>query len=624
MAITLKKLSVHGPGLVPAEVSFNQIRTLIRGPSDTGKSHIYDCLWFLLGGTTALEQFPESSGYDSLELLFTAGEHEYAVRKGMAGGGAAVFVRMDELWVDNEDSNPWERVEQELSQLLVKLSGAEGKKVLHNRSKKAAITGDDLRHWALLSQTNMIAKEFASGQKQFAPKRIASFSLFLTGLDDSAIETYLSTSEKDQIAGQLKTAELDLKRTAAGIPAEANRAATVEALARVDDSLDRLSTQHESRSSVLRELRQRISSEGEKLGEASTRLASATSIRERFLLLEQKYSSDIARLGATDEGISFFELLPETPCPLCGTPVEMHVDPADLGPRVPKKYRAAIAAEASKIRELRAGLLQSLGHEESRIAEATADVQRLSASLENLEQEEAGVLRTAGHEFDVDPRQLAEQHTQLSSILGAFDEVERLTGEINRLTEAKKQKKTPLNRNIGIHGDEVGKYAREMLVAWGFTSIQSVHVDAELGDLVLDGRRRISFGAGKRGIFRSALTIALMQHALKMGHPHLGAVVLDSPLKAYAQKNSTDTDRDVPLATVNESFYSWLSTWSGPGQIIVLENEAVDPVVAEVLQAIEFTDDYSEGRQGFYPPRQGIVPASPSPALDGDDDTGAV
>lgn len=624
MAITLKKLSVHGPGLIPAEVSFNQIRTLVRGPSDTGKSHIYDCLWFLLGGTTALEQFPESSGYDSLELLFNAGEHEYAVRKGIAGGRAAVFVRMDEFSGGNEGPNPWEHVDQELSQLLVKLSGAEGKKVLHNRSKKAAITGDDLRHWALLSQTNMIAKEFASGQKQFAPKRIASFSLFLTGLDDSAIETYLSTSEKDQIAGQLKTAELDLKRTTAGIPADTTRAATVKALARVDDSLDRLSTQHEARSTLLREVRQQISSEGDRLGEASMRLASATSIRERFLLLDQKYSSDIARLGATDEGIAFFEVLPETPCPLCATPVPWHIDHADVGPRVPKKYRAAIAAEAAKIRELRVGLQQSLRREEARIAEASVEVYRLSASLESLEQEEADVLRTAGHEFDVDPRHLAEQHTQLSSLLGAFDEVERLTGEINRLTEAKKQKKTPLNRNIGIHGGEVGKYAREMLVAWGFTSIQTVHVDAEIGDLVLDGRRRISFGAGKRGIFRSALTIALMKYALKMGHPHLGAVVLDSPLKAYAQKNSTDTDRDVPLATVNESFYSWLAKWSGPGQIIVLENEPVDPDVAEVLQAIEFTDDYSVGRQGFYPPRQGIVAASPLPSPDGQDDVDEV
>lgn len=610
MAIALRRLSVRGPGRVPAEMSFNSIRTLVRGPSDTGKSHIWDCIWFLLGGTAAPEQFPESSGYDSLELVFVAGEHEYVVRKAMAGGAVAAFVRMDDIWVGENEPNPLELLEQDLGELLVKLSGAEGKKLLHSRSKMGAVTGDDLRHWALLSQTGMIAKEATSGTGPAAPKRVSSFSLFLTGLDDAAIEVYKSTSLKDQITGQLAAAESDLRRIQTGIPADVDRAATVEAFGRVEEGLSMLSTQLESRSSLLRELRQRISAEAEKFSAASTLLASATSIRERFLLLDQKYLSDIARLGATSEGIAFFEVLSETPCPLCGTPVEKQVDPADLRPRTPKKYRDAIAAEADKIRELRRGLLHSLGHEEARIANAASEVHRLSTNLATLEQDEAQILRTAAQEFDIDPRQLAESHTRLSSLLGAFDEAKRLTVEIERLKNAKKQKKTPLNRNIGVNGDEVGNYAREMLVAWGFNSIQSVHVDAAACDLIIDGRRRLSYGAGKRGLFRTALTIALMRHALKLGHPHLGAVVLDSPLKAYAQKESSDTDRDVPLATVKESFYAWLSRWSGPGQIVVLENEPVDSAIAAVLQPTEFTDSYVEGRQGFYPPRTDTTRAS--------------
>ena len=86
-------------------------------------------------------------------------------------------------------------------------------------------------------------------------------------------------------------------------------------------------------------------------------------------------------------------------------------------------------------------------------------------------------------------------------------------------------------------------------------------------------------------------------------------VVLDSPLKAYAQKESADdTDRDIPTATVNASFYGWLSRFTGPGQIIVLENEVVDTVTARALDAIEFTDDYTRGRQGFYPPRPMTTP----------------
>lgn len=616
MAITLARLSAHGPGLVPAIVAFDDHRTLIRGPSDTGKSHIWDCLWFLLGGTAAPEQFPESEGYDSLELVFLHGEHEYVVRKGFAGGPARVFVRLEDRWVEDGAANPLEDLTQDLGELLVKLSGAEGKKVLHKRSKKGAVTGDDLRHWSLVSQPSMITKDPTKGKGHGTDKRVASFSLFLSGLDDTAIELYKSSALKDQAKGKLAIAEAELARVKGLIPADTDRAAAVAALARVDERLEMFGTQLQARSSVLKELRQRISAEGEALANASTQLASATSMRERFALLDLKYSSDLARLGATDEGIAFFQALPETPCPLCGTPVEQHVDPDSLKPRAPAKYRDAIAAEAQKIRDLRRGLQPSLDHEKARIATATAEVQRLSASLKSLEEQETLVLRTAGQEFDADPRELAESHTRLSALIDAFDDAKRLEGDIALLQEETKQKRTALVRNVGTHGDAVGALACQMLNDWGFTSIKTVHVDAVACDLVIDGRRRLSYGAGKRGIFHSALSIALMQHALKEGHPHLGVVVLDSPLKAYAQKESADTDRDIPMATVNASFYAWLSRFNGPGQVIVLENEAVDTATARALNAIEFTDDHTRGRQGLYPPRQVTGQAAPKPADD--------
>jgi hypothetical protein len=596
-------------------VPFDGIRTLVRGPSDTGKSHIWDCIWFLLGGTTAPEQFPESSGYDSLELVFVQGAHEYVVRKAMAGGAAVVFVRLDDIGVTGGAQNPLEQVYQDLGELLVNLSGAAGKQVLRKRSEKGAVTGDDLRHWALLSQPSMISKDATSGKGHGAPKHVSSFSLFLTGLDDSAVELYKSSSQKDQVTGKLAVAQSELARLQSGIPSDVDRAATVAALARVDERLDMFTTQHQARSSLLKDLRQKISAEAEALGAASKALVSSTSIRERFVLLDQKYSSDLARLGATDEGIAFFEALSESPCPLCGTPVAQHVDPGDLKPRAPETYRNAIAAEAEKIRDLRGGLRQSLSHEQMRIANATLNVQRLTVSLKSLEEEETQILRAAALEFDMDPRELAESHTRLSSLIGAFDEVDRLSQEIARLELEKKQKKTPLVRNVGTDGDDVGEIAREMLVEWGFTTIKSVYVDPVACDLVIDGRRRLSYGAGKRGLFLTALTISLMRHAMKEGHPHLGVVVLDSPLKAYAQKESSDMDRDIPTATVNASFYGWLSRWNGPGQIVVLENEAVDPAIAAVLQPIEFTDSSTHGRQGFYPPR--VVVGGPPPLSDG-------
>lgn len=617
MAITLKHLSVHGPGRLSAVVPFDGHRTLIRGPSDTGKSHIWDCIWFLLGGTGILEQFPESEGYDLLELAFLHDQQEYLVRKAMAGGAARVLVRLDEIWVADGAPNPLEDVAQDLGELLVKLSGAEGKKVLRTRSEIGAITGDDLRHWALLSQPGMISRDATKGKGHGSDKRVSSYSLFLSGLDDSAMELYKSSSVKDQAKGKLAAAEFEFSRLQSLIPPDTDRASAVAALAQVDQRLDMFATQLQARSSVLKELRQKVAAEGDAHISAKTRLASAIAMHERFALLDLKYSSDLARLGATDESIVFFQTLEETPCPLCGTPVEQHVDPGNLKPRATKKYRDAIAAEAEKIRELRRGLQPSLAHEQARIATATADVHRLTASLKDLEVQETLVLRAAGQEFDANPRELAESHTRFSSLIDAFDDADRLKIEIARLEQETTQKRTALVRNVGSHGDVVGDLARQMLNDWGFSSIISVYVDPVACDLVIDGRRRLSYGAGKRGLFLSAMTIALMQHALKEGHPHLGVVVLDSPLKAYAQKESADNaDRDIPRATVNESFYRWLSRFKGPGQIIVLENEAVDPATARALDAIEFTDDNTRGRQGFYPPSQVIAPP-PAPTKDG-------
>lgn len=608
MAITLKQLSVHGPGLLPAKVFFDGRRTLIRGPSDTGKSHIWKCIWFLLGGTGTLEQFPESEGYDSLELAFLHDEHEFIVRKAMSGGAAHIQMRICDLLVSDSTPNRLKVVDEDLGELLVRLSGAAGKLVLRNRSEKGPLTGDDLRHWALLSQPGMISEDATNGKGHGSYKHVSSYSLFLSGLDDSAVELYKTTSEKDQAKGRLAAAEAELVRLQCIIPADTDRASTVAALEQVDERLDMFATQLQVRSSVLKDLREQISLAGDALNTAMTQLASATSMRERFTLLDQKYASDLARLGATDEGIAFFQALDETPCPLCGTPVEQHVDHGNLNPKASARYRDAIAAEAEKIRALRHGLQPSLAQEKSRLATATADVQRLTASLKLLEEQETAVLRSASLEFDSDPRDLAESHTRYSSLIDAFDEAVRLTSEIVRLKEATKQKQTALVRNVGTHGNEVGAIARQMLNDWGFTSIQSVYVDPKACDLVIDGRRRLSYGAGKRGLFLSAMTIALMQHALRNDHPHLGVVVLDSPLKAYAQKETPDNDREIPTATVNTSFYAWLSRFQGPGQVVVLENEVVDTVTARALNAIEFTDDYTYGRQGFYPPRPKITP----------------
>ena len=61
---TLRRLRVVGAGKAPAEISFHPTLTFLTGASNTGKSHIFGCIDFCLGGTTPEHDFDEARGYD--------------------------------------------------------------------------------------------------------------------------------------------------------------------------------------------------------------------------------------------------------------------------------------------------------------------------------------------------------------------------------------------------------------------------------------------------------------------------------------------------------------------------------------------------------------------------------
>lgn len=601
MGIVLTSLSVHGPEREVAQVTFHPKRRLIRGPSETGKSYIYDCLWYMLGGDDFPETFPLSQGYQEFRLRFTALGDEYEVRRGLSGGGAAIYSRAP----DNAEEQSFEPLDQDLGKLLVTLSGADGKQILRNHSKRGAVTGDDLRHWSLWSQSDIPAKQPSVGIGQAASKHEASFHLFLTGTDDSGIQLRKSQSEAERARGELQAAETALARIQALMPEDLRREEVADALERVDTTLSAMASQYDARASALQELRRQIADTSDSLRKVENDRNHAQSMIGRFELLDKKYTNDLARLGGTSEGVAFFQELPTVDCPLCGTPAESQVDPNDLRPGTPSRYRTAIAAEVEKIRALRIGLLAALQHERDRYQVCKASAERLAGDLNALQRREAMVLQNARIEFTADPKSLALRRSDLSAQLSNFDEMQHLTVEIGRLKKATVRKRITVTREAGTFGREVANRAKELLDAWGFSAIGNTALDDEACDLRIDDRSRLSYGAGVRGLYLSSLVVAFMEHALEKGHPHLGVVVLDSPLKTYADPESTE-EHEVPPETVVDRFYGWLSTWSGRGQIIVLENEPIKPETAEALDPITFTRIRGKGRYGFYPLRDGV------------------
>lgn len=597
MTVKLVSLAATGPDKPEARVDFRDPAMLVRGPSDTGKSYIRDCLWYLLGGDKLPKKIPEASGYDLLTLELEVDGGKYEVRRAHAGGDSSLIkIRV------GEDGEPVrEIIEEDIGDFLVRHAGAAGKQLLRSRSKRGVVTGGDLRHWFLLSQPAMISEDATAGQVANATQRIAAFHMFLTGTDDSAIELVKTSKELDRIAGQILGVEEALRRVRADLPDDQTKEDVADALERVDVALGAMTSHYETRASSLKNVRYDILRKSAELQAVEQERNHSLSMIERFDLLNAKYESDSERLGATWEGVAMFQALEEVPCPLCGTPAEAQVDPRQLRQGAQDSYRKALKAELEKIVVLRQGLAGALAREQERSARLGQAVRDIRAELNELEATEKARVNETRYEFSGDPKSLAVRRSALSEQLAKFDDEAQLIAELTRLTNAKKQKKIPLSRNVGDAVTQVAAHAHRYLHAWGFTGIQSVLLDADACDLILDSRARLDFGAGKRAIFLAALTIAVMEHAVGNGYPHLGFVVIDSPLKSYADPKSKE-QRDVEVSTVTDRFYAWLAQWEGPGQLIILENQEIKIESKALLKPLEFVGDGDdEGRRGFYP-----------------------
>lgn len=596
MTAMLEKLVVKGNGKVDAAIDFNEFGNLIRGPSDSGKSHIMDCFLYLLGGDKLPKRFPENSGYDILLLQFvTDSGDRYTIKRAFNGGGASVYsASINDLAAATVDPDTID-----INTLLIQISGAAERLLLRSKSKKGPVTSGDLRHWFLVSQTQMISEDLTMGQYVEETQRKAAFCLYLTGKDDSAIVLAASKDEKKEIKTKIQGIESDLKRVNAELPDQSSHDETKKALERVDATFSLLSTEQTERSKQLKNIRENLNRLAVRAKEVNAELIYSSTLISRFNLLADKYKSDYSRLTSINDGIAIIEKLDDFPCPLCNTLVHNqnhnHIDTNSLM----VKQRAAVSAEANKIMELNNGLLKTLDIELQRRTKLLSEAEELKNDLKLVEAAEKNALLESNAEFSVDPKTLAIKRSELYSIMKLYEEQERLNAELNRLNNLTPKKAAPVLRDTVIEGHNVAQIALDLIKEWGFPDTNSVELDIDQCDIKINGRPRLSFGAGFRAIFLSAMTVALMKHAMEKKHPHLGLIVLDSPIKSYSDPKNNDVT--VSPTVIRDAFYKWLSSWSGPGQIIVLENEPINEDSAAILLPTQFTKSRASGRYGFYP-----------------------
>lgn len=608
--LTLVHLTVLGPSVRPATVEFGSKLTLMRGPSDTGKSYIADAIDFMLGAK-ALKDIPEREGYNTvlLGIRLPSGE-SVTLARALQGGGFRLFsgdYRAHPLPVAGKALSAAHDAKKtgNLSRYLLGKIGLDGKMIRKDGTGKTIpLSLRKLVPFFVVGETAIQSEKppVESGQHSDRTANISTFRVLLQGEDDSALQPNDSPTEQRRS----KAAKKDVIDT---LLAELRgQLRTDETLKQVEQRGQRLQgTITESAGTieqfaVARQQWGRTLATSERLVSTARRsVAELDALDARFALLYAQYTSDLDRLEAVAEAGTLLGYFSPGRCVFCGAePEHQHLneDCADDT----TAFAESVREEQRKTAALREDLLQAVAGlradragKADRLATYTAEAVRARSEIARLD--------AALTPQQLELRELITSSQQLERDGETIRRIQRL--EALRAEIESEPRPDALSPTAGLRRDAVGELSQMLaarLRAWGFHDADNTSYSFDAQDVISANQLRSAHGKGVRAVLHAAFTISLAQYCIDNDLPHPGFVVLDSPLVVYrAPDPNTTIDADaLDTASLAGRFYADVQS-NFSGQIIVLENENPPDALSAGSVDIPFTKNPSQGRYGFFP-----------------------
>jgi hypothetical protein len=609
--LQINRLLYLGPDKKTVDVVFESGLNIICGASESGKSFILDTIDFMLGGGSELRDLPERGGYDRVVMQITLSDGKAFTIQRAAQGGAYLWrtgthdqlERTDETLKPSHDATK----EDNLSTRILSLLGLRRPRL--RKDKDMNTVSFTIRNLALLSivQEDRIIGSLSpvlTANKVNNTIEKSAFKYVLTGVDDSALVAIREAKETQ--------AKLVVNRNAleALIETRQSKLPSTEQLDRLRDQLNRTEQriasigedvagderQHMDAGARFRLLDRFVQS-------VRRRKSEVDGLLQRFVLLDEHYESDLGRLAAIAQSGAIFSALHQAPCPFCGAPPEAqsHESTCDVDP---DQIVSAARAEIERIETLRQGLVETkkrLVIENDQLGLRADQATHEQRTASRRSQELAAILRERRRGIGDLDREAQGLRGQLKDA----DIVVELKTELATMDEtiAADEEIKVASTVLSLPPAETTEFAEEIentLKAWDFPEAGRVAWEETRTDVLIGTRRRGEQGKGLRAITFSAFVLTLMKRCIEKSRPHLGVVVLDSPLLAYWKPEGRADD--LRGTKVDECFYRWMQSLPKTSQVIIIENRPLPDWVDSVAHVIHFTKNKSEGRFGLFQP----------------------
>lgn len=209
----IKELKLTSDNLKPAIITFNKGLNVITGPSDCGKSYIFQCINYMLGASTPPKSIKESKDYTTLFLeISDSDNNSYTFKSGLKGGDFMLFRKKI---IDISENDQFEVLKRKhdpnndnnISAFLLKLNNLYQKKIRTNaQGKTRYLSYRDINKFLMINEESII-KQDSVIESHYTKRTEESnvFKLLTLGIDDS---TVIKLLDKNQIHNRKGKVEL--------------------------------------------------------------------------------------------------------------------------------------------------------------------------------------------------------------------------------------------------------------------------------------------------------------------------------------------------------------------------------------------------------------------------------
>ena len=608
----LNKLVVTGGSQEPAAIDFKPGLNVISGGSDTGKTWLFQCLSFMLGGTESPAEIKEAKPYNFawLEVEDYDGV-SYTLCRSLSGGDARLFSKpYDGIELGDEPrilkhKTPSKESPQTIAMFFQELCGFPEAKIVTNKdNKKEGLSFRTLRALFLAQEEEIIQKHspvmvdaFSRGNKAWSILKFV-----LTGQDDSEVKT---APDKKLIKAGKDGQILVLDSLIDTVQAQLEKLPDVqldeldESTRLTDLSLIRALAQLNGYDETRRVL---ISS----ITEKEAKVLNMNELQDRFGILRTHYQSDINRLSFIAEGALLFDELQFVECPYCQTPLSNH----DL-------------KRACEENEVPVGLVQLACQREKE--KAIRQLEELQAALKTVAEERSGL--------EASVATLNEQYAEVVNTisLGLTPQIQRLRQDLEHSLNQRSQaierelllkqlaQYNNLKETFAVNSPQSAdireartlnafalqsfcKEVEELLQDWGveFNPPVTFDEDMKVLDIVLGGEPRANTGKGTRAITYSSFMLGLLRHCENHNLPHSRLIILDSPLTTFEDGEKASGVEEIP-EVVQHNFFTKIASGFANSQVVIVENKVPPAELQGSINFIKFTKNLNMGRYGFFP-----------------------